>query len=136
MDWHAIGTTVWNLLNSPAAIAVLAGGLLWLLNKLYAAKPAWQPFEGTIIAAVKWAEKQIDDATPNKAMRKLDAALDYVVRVYEEARGKPADAKTKAELREGIQIVHADLEAAGSLPAPGQRRAGHDAPIGPAPEGV
>lgn len=34
-----------------------------------------------------------------------------------EARDTPADAKTKQELREGIQIIHAELEASGSLDA-------------------
>jgi len=118
MDVTAIMEIVWKVLNSPAVIALLAGGLLWLLNKLYAAKPAWQAFEGTIIAAVKWAEKEIPDDTPNKALNRLNAALNYVVKVYEEARGKPADAQTKAELREGIQIVHAELEASGNLDKP------------------
>ena len=84
------------------------------VNKLYAAKPAWQPMEGTIIAAVKWAEKEIPDNTPNKALVRLNAALGYVVKVYEQARG-PATEQVKAELREGIQIVHAELEAAGNL---------------------
>ena len=115
MDWNDIGQITWNVLNSPAVIALLAGGLLWLLNRLYAARPAWQAFEGSIIAAVKLAEKEIPDGTPNKALSRLDAALNYVLKVYEEARGKPADAKTKAELREGIQIVHAELEASGVL---------------------
>ena len=115
MDFNGIVQVIWNVLNSPAVIAVLAGGMLWLLNKLYAAKPAWQAFEGTIIAAVKWAEKEIPDDTPNKALNRLNAALNYVVKVYEEARGKPVDAKAKAELREGIQIVHAELEASGNL---------------------
>ncbi len=115
MDWNGIWQVAWNVLNSPAVIAIFAAGLLWLLNKLYAAKPAWQAFEGTIIAAVKWAEKEIPDDTPNKALNRLNAALNYVVKVYEEARGKRVGAKTKAELREGIQIVHAELEASGNL---------------------
>lgn len=115
MDFNGIVQVIWNVLNSPAVIAVLAGGMLWLLNRLYAAKPAWQAFEGTIIAAVKWAEKEIPDDTPNKALNRLNAALNYVVKVYEEARGKRVDAKAKAELREGIQIVHAELEASGNL---------------------
>ena len=115
MDWNGIWQVTWDVLNSPAVIAIFAAGLLWLLNKLYAAKPAWQAFEGTIIAAVKWAEKEIPDDTPNKALNRLNAALNYVVKVYEEAQGKPVDAKVKAELREGIQIVHAELEASGNL---------------------
>ena len=118
MDFNGIVQVIWNVLNSPAVIAVLAGGMLWLLNRLYAAKPAWQAFEGTIIAAVKWAEKEIPDDTPNKALNRLNAALNYVVKVYEEARSKPVDAKAKAELREGVQIVHAELEASGNLHKP------------------
>ena len=58
------------------------------------------------------------DDTPNKALSRLDAALNYVLKVYEETRGVSADAKTKAELREGIQIVHAELEASGVLDRP------------------
>ena len=115
MNWTAFLQVAWDVVNSPAVIALMAGALLWLLNRLYAAKPAWQAFEGTIIAAVKWAEKEIPDDTPNKAMSRLDAALNYVLKVYEEARGTPADTQTKLELREGIQIIHAELEASGSL---------------------
>ena len=118
MDWNDIGQITWNVLNSPAVIALLAGGLLWLLNRVYAARPAWQAFEGSIIAAVKWAEKEVRDDNPNRALSRLDAALNYVLKVYEEARGRPADAKMKAELREGIQIVHAELEASGVLERP------------------
>jgi hypothetical protein len=103
MNWNEFLQVAWDVVNSPAVIAVLAGGLLWLLNKFYAAKPAWQAFEGTIIAAVKWAEKEIPDDVPNKGLARLDVALKYVLKVYEEARGKPADAKVQAELREGIQ---------------------------------
>lgn len=120
MNWTAFLQVAWDVVNSPAVIALMAGGLLWLLNRLYAAKPAWQAFEGTIIAAVKWAEKEIPDDTPNKAFNRLNAALNYVLKVYEEARGKPADASTKQELREGIQIVHAELEASGNLDAPAE----------------
>jgi hypothetical protein len=115
MDTNGILEIVWSVLNSPAVIALLAGGLLILLNRLYAARPAWQAYEGTIIAAVKWAEKEIPDDTPNKAFSRLNAALNYVLKVYEEARGKPADERTRAELCEGIQIVHAELETSGTL---------------------
>ena len=115
MNWNMVIQVAWDVLNSPAAIALAAAGLLWLLNRLYAAKPAWQAFEGTIIAAVKWAEKEIPDDTPNKAFNRLNAALNYVLKVYEQSRGRPADEQTKQNLREGIQIVHAQLEASGNL---------------------
>ena len=116
MNWTAFLQVAWDVVNSPAVIALMAGALLWLLNRLYAAKPAWQAFEGTIIAAVKWAEKEIPDDASNKAVKRLDAALAYVLKVYEDARGT-ADARTRQEMREGIQIVHAELEAAGNLGA-------------------
>jgi hypothetical protein len=119
MNSDGILQVVWNILNSPAIIALLAGGLLWLLNRLYAAKPTWQAFEGSIIAAVKWAEKEIPDDTPNKAFNRLNAALNYVLRVYEESAGRRATAQVKADLKEGIQIVHAELEASGNLEKPG-----------------
>ena len=115
MNWNMVIQVAWDVLNSPAAIALAAAGLIWLLNRLYAAKPAWQAFEGTIIGAVKWAEKEIPDDTPNKAFNRLNAALTYVLKVYEQSRGRPADEQTKQSLREGIQIVHAQLEASGNL---------------------
>ena len=116
MDVTAILEIVWKVLNSPAVIAVLAGGLLWLLNKLYAAKPAWQALEGTIIAAVKWAEKEIPDDTPNAGLAKLDAALRFVLKAYADANnGKQPPAKLIEEIKQGIQIKHSDLDRFGGL---------------------
>ena len=106
---------IWAALNSPLGIAAVAAGLLWLLNKLYAWRPAWRDWEGTIIAAVKFAEKQIPDDAGNTAVARLDAALKYVLQVYAEAEGKRASPKVERELREGVQIVHADLEAVGTV---------------------
>ena len=115
MNWESILKLVWEVLNSPAGIAFMAGVLLWSLNKLYASKPAWVSFEGAIISAIKFAEVQVPDGTENKGLAKLDAALKYVVKVYEEARGKKPSAKAVADLKEGVQIVHDRLEAAGTL---------------------
>ena len=107
--------TIWSVLNSPAGIAAIAGLVLWLLNRLYAAKPAWARYEGTIIAAVRQAEKAIPDDTDNKSMAKLNNALQYVLRIYEQVEGKPASDSVKAELAEGIQILHNELQADGAL---------------------
>jgi len=106
---------VWGVLNSPAGITAVAGFILWLLNKVYAAKPAWRAYEGTIIAAVKFAEKEIPDDSPNKSLARLDAALKYVLQIYEQATGKGATPEVEAGLKEGIQIKHAELESAGTL---------------------
>ena len=115
MNAETILSAVWSALNSPAGIALAAGIFLWLLNRLYAAKPAWKQFEGSIIAAVKFAEKQIPDDVPNKGLARLDAALKYMVQVYEATTGQAATPQVQADLKEGIQITHAELEAAGTL---------------------
>ncbi len=41
--------------------------------------------------------------------------LKYVLNVYESVEGRRASPKQTAELKEGIQIVHDQLEAAGTL---------------------
>ena len=115
MNWQTALELVWKVLNSPAGIAFLAGALLWALNRLYAAKPKWAAWEGAIISGIKFAEKQVPDDVENKGLARLDAALKYVLEVYEEANGRRAGKKTAAALKEGIQVVHNELEAAGTL---------------------
>ena len=115
MNWETILQNVWELLNSPVGIAAIAGILLWLLNRLYASKPTWQKYEGAIISAIKYAEKQIPDDADNKSLARLDAALRYVLKVYQEVNNKTATAKEVAELKDGISIVHNELVAEGTL---------------------
>lgn len=115
MNWEGILEGLWNVLNSPAAIALVAGVVLWLLNKLYASKPGWRKYEGAIISGIKLAEKEIPDGASNKALSRLDAALKYVLSIHREINGRAAKPEEVAELREGIQIKHAELEANGSL---------------------
>ena len=115
MNAGIILETVWAVINSPAGIAAIVGLVLWLLNRLYAAKPAWQKYEGTIIAAVRQAEKAIPDGTPNKSMAKLDNALKYVLSIYENTEGKRPSEAVTAELVEGIRIIHNELEVDGIL---------------------
>ncbi|HUU30837.1 MAG TPA: hypothetical protein VMY69_01900 [Phycisphaerae bacterium] len=115
MDWQTILAGAWAALNSPAGVALVAGLVLWLLNRLYAKRPAWEQYEGAIIAAVKFAEKQIPDDVPNKGLARLDAALKYVAGVFEDVNGRRPNAREEAALREGVQITHASLEAADAL---------------------
>lgn len=115
MTWQTILAVLWTVLNSPAGIAAMAGLILWGLNRLYLARPEWQQYEGTIIAAIKFAEKTIPDDVPNKGLERLDTALKYVLQVYEQTNGRRATAQTEANLKEGIQIVHANLESNGNL---------------------
>lgn len=115
MSWEIVFGFVWTALNSPVGVTVVASVALWALNKLYAAKPAWQAYEGAIIKGVQWAEKEIPDDAENKYLRRADAALQYVLRAYERLNGKRADARMQEQLAQGVEIVHADLEAAGVL---------------------
>lgn len=118
MDVGKLLESVWELLNSPTIIAMLAGGLLWLLNKLYAAKPAWAAYEGTIISAIKFAERMVPEDSQNKAASKLHTALNYFIKVYEATHGKKPPKKLQDEVAQGIQIVHEELEISGTLKKP------------------
>ena len=115
MNASNILETIWAVLNSPAGIATIVGLVLWLLNRLYAAKPAWQKYEGAIISGIKYAEKQVPDDTAKKSLARLDAALRYVLKVYQEVNNRTASAKEIADLKDGISIVHNELEAEGTL---------------------
>lgn len=102
-------TKIWEYLNTPLAITVIGSIVAFLLSKLWTAKPAWQKYEGTIIAAIKSAEKAVPDDSENKSVKRLDEALKYVLKIYESQNGKATE-ETKQELKEGIQIVHNKLE--------------------------
>lgn len=114
---NSLLTALWTFANSSLGLLLAATLALWLLNRLYLKKPIWKKYEGTIIAAVKWVEKQIPDATANASAAKLDMALKYVLRVHEATVNRTTTAKELGELTEGIQIIHADLEAESVLKA-------------------
>jgi len=104
MNWDTISDALWTALNSNVGLVTVAGLYLWLFNRWRT--PAWAGYEGAIISAVRFAEKQIPDDVDNKSLAKLDAALNYVLRVYEQVTGKKADTKTQQAFREGIQRTH------------------------------
>ena len=107
---------LWVFLNSPAGLMVLGALLTWIAAKVYAAKPEWKKFEGDIISAVKAAERAIPDGLENKGMLRLDAALQLVIRAWEkEHSGKSPSAAVEKSLKQGVQIVHEQLEKDGVL---------------------
>ena len=115
MTWEIVLGVAWTALNSPVGITTVASAALWVLNKVYAARPAWQAYEGALIKAVQWAEREIPDDAENKYMLRADLALQYVLKAYERMNGKRADARMREQLAMGAEIVHADLENAGVL---------------------
>jgi len=116
MNWETILTGLWQVMNSAPGVMLMAAFLGWLLTRLFSRRPTWEDYEGTIISAVKHAEKAIPDDTPNKGAARLDEALRYVLKVYALThRGQQPPAGVVDDLREGIQITHDRLEARGTL---------------------
>ena len=107
---------------------------LWLASKFNPFQEQWKQWEGSIITAIKLAEKQIpDDTAPgshpgshpgstpannpgSSGLAKLDAALRFVLKAYADAnRGKQPPNSMVEQIKQGIQIKHADLERSGAL---------------------
>ena len=112
---EALFSTIWELMNSPLGIMVVGALLAWGLKRVYLARPAWKAYEGTIIAAIKEAEKKVAGDTDNPGIARLNKALQYVLKVYARTEGKSASPKLQAELREAIGVKHAELEKGGNL---------------------
>jgi len=95
-------------------IAVVA--VFLLIDKHGPVHQAWKKYEGTIITGIKLAEKAVPDDVPNAGLRRLDEAIDFVLKRYaEENGGKQPPASLKRELKEGIRIKHDDLDRFGKL---------------------
>jgi hypothetical protein len=120
MDGNAILNGVWTFLNSGIGFAIIwaamVGFFLFLASKFNPLQEKWKQYEGSIITGIKLAEKQIPDDTPNGGLAKLDAALRFVLNAYAEANnGKQPSAALIEQIKQGIQIKHADLDRYGGL---------------------
>ena len=113
MNWETISEAIWAVLNSHVGLATAAAVYIWLFRRWVT--PRWAAYEGAIIAAIRFAEKQIPDDAPNKSLARLDAALNYVLRVYEQVTGDVADAHVRNDFCEGIQRIHHKLEREGAI---------------------
>ena len=111
----AVLNAIWTFLNSPLCITAIAALVLYLLKKARERYPAWMDWEGTIVEAVKHAEKAIPDDAENKSLRRFNEALAYCLRVYQEANGKAPSGRERRDIEEGIRLKHAELEATGVL---------------------
>jgi hypothetical protein len=111
-----------SILNSAFGFAVtwaaLVGVFFWLSSKFNPFQEKWREWEGSIITAIKLAEKEIPDDTPNAGLAKLDTALRFVLKAYADANnGKQPSAKLIEQLKQGIQIKHSELDRFGGLSA-------------------
>jgi len=100
---------VWTFMNSPVGMSVVGFLLLFLLGKLFTAKPQWKvyvdKYRPMLISAVKQAEKLIPDDVPNPGLARLDAALKYMIRLN--------NTLDTASLTQAITAVHSELEGSG-----------------------
>ena len=108
------------ILNSGFGLAIIWAALvfffIWLSSKFNPFNEKWKEWEGSIITGIKLAEKQIPDDTPNAGLAKLDAALRFVLQAYADANnGKHPSQKLIEQIKQGIQIKHADLDRYGGL---------------------
>lgn len=100
--------TLQTLINSPMAATVVAGVVVWVLGRIFTAKPSWRSafdeYRGAFFDAVRYAENMIPDGTPNAAAAKADIALKFLLRL--EGLSK-VDEK---QLRAGIVEAHRVIE--------------------------
>jgi hypothetical protein len=96
--------------NSSAGLTVISAILVFILGKIFTAKPAWKlvydKYLPLLMQGVKHAEKAIPDGyAPNKAFLRADAALKFVIQL------EPALAKVSAAvLSQAITMAHAAAE--------------------------
>ena len=126
MDVNGILEALGNFFNSSFGFALvwaaMVGVFVWLTSRYNPFQEAWKKYEGSIITGIKLAEKQIDDDTPNAGLAKLDAALRFVLKAYAEANGgKQPSAKLVEEIKQGIQVKHAELDRFGGLSRPDKK---------------
>jgi hypothetical protein len=119
-------TAIWEFLNSSLGITMLVTAFVAIINRNSKAQTLLQKYQGTIISAIKTAEKAIPDDLPNKGLRRLDEALRLTLAVMEQAQGKIATPAQVAEIKEAIQLTHAQLEASGNLATPAGKEASND----------
>jgi hypothetical protein len=103
------------LLDQPAVVTAIAGLAVWLVGKLFTARPAWLKYEGLMLAAVKWAEKIIPDDAANKSIRRADAALNQFILLYERNHGASPAPSLVIAVRDALPIVHDHAESEGTL---------------------
>ena len=120
MDSNGLFDTVMSFVNSNVGSALIwaatVGLFMFLASKYNPFREKWKAWEGSIITGIKLAEKEIPDETPNAGLAKLDAALKFVLKAYAEANGgQQPSAKLTQEIKQAIQVKHADLDRLGVL---------------------
>lgn len=106
---------IWTFLNSGIGLTIIGTIVAFALGRLFLSTPEVEKWKGIIIEAVKAAEKIIPDNTVNAGARRLDEAMKYFIKVYEEQALKSPASTLLDAVRLAIPEIHADLEAMGNL---------------------
>lgn len=107
--------TILNTLNQPIVVTFIFSGFAWLIAKLFTEKPEWVKYEGFMISAVKYAEKQIPDETINAGLARADAALKAFIAAYErQYKTTPTDKLVDA-VKLNLPLIHQMLESEGAI---------------------
>ena len=97
--------------DAVTGLVVMVAG--WVLAKLYAKMPRFESFmskyKGEIIRVVKIVEHEIPDGSPNKGVRRLDIALQQLIRFIESAEQRRLSSKEVAVVRAAISEVHNEI---------------------------
>lgn len=111
MEWKEL---ILAALNSDLGVSVVVAIASFVFAKLWHKKPKWhewvEKYEGAAISAVKQAEKAIDDNEDNKALKRLDYALKYIIRVAEAYEGRAVKRDEVALLESMIGKTHDAFE--------------------------
>lgn len=108
--------TIWAVLNSPAAITAVVAVVAAIIARVAFLKGVWEKYAGVATAAVRMAEKAVPDNAENKAIRKLDEALKYLVNIFTELEGRAPTPDEQLELRNAIEESLTELQAQGIIP--------------------
>ena len=97
------------VLNSDAVTALFVACVAWALAWVLRKYPNMKKFEGSMIHAVRLAEKAIPNDTKNAGLARADAALLIVLRAFAQIEGREATAPERALLASEIARVHNEV---------------------------
>lgn len=122
MDTQSLIQIIDHVFNSGLGLVIIWLLLMllffWLASKFNPFQEKWRQWEGSIITAIKLAEKSIPNDTPDKGLAKLDAALRFVLQAYADANsGKAPPDQLVEQIKQAIQIKHDELDRRGALDA-------------------
>lgn len=101
---------LWSPTGIGVVCAVIATVLAIVVKRVPRVGQLYETHKGTLFDAVKAAERAIPDDTQNTGLRRLDAALKYLVQAAPElAKAKPH------VLSELVNKAHAEAEERGKL---------------------